>query len=366
MIKQLSKNKFKITVTVGYDINGKRKRKSETFIGTKTGARDREYEIKRQYNIKDYIADSQNLTFEEFSKIFIRNYCEGNLGVKTINDYKSLIDRINSYMGNRQLDTITIFTLRELYKKLRVGIRKDVLTNNTMLHYYTLLNLMFSQAIKWKLLDKNPNKDIPKPKKEKKLVKCYDMDQVKTLLSGLDNECLKYQALIRLALDSGARRSELLALSWEDINFDTRVMTINKSLDVIKGKVVEKPTKNDTSNRNMVLTEKTIEVLTEYKDEQVANFENLTDKSKIFLMYPTTCGKIFQNVATKYGLPPINFHALRHTTASTLIALGVHPKEIQDRMGHSSTNVTMGVYSHIFQANRVEVANKLNDVFSGI
>ena len=73
--------------------------------------------------------------------------------------------------------------------------------------------------------------------------------------------------------------------------------------------------------------------------------------------------KILQKVASKYNLPRINFHALRHTSASMLIALGVHPKEIQDRLGHSSMNVTMSIYSHIFQANRKEVANKLQTIF---
>ena len=97
--------------------------------------------------------------------------------------------------------------------------------------------------------------------------------------------------------------------------------------------------------------------------------ENWSSKNRLFLakdgktMYPTTCGKIFQKVAKKYNLPTINFHALRHSCASSLIALGVHPKEIQDRMGHSSLNITMSTYSHIFQANRVEVANKLDTIF---
>lgn len=229
---------------------------------------------------------------------------------------------------------------------------------------------MFSQAVKWKLLDSNPNQDIPRPKKEKHLVECYDSEQVKKLITCLDNECLKYQALITLALDSGARRSELLALTWEDIDFSTNVLTINKSLDVIKGKVIEKSVKNDTSNRKMVLTDHTIAILKAFKEEMILN-HNIKDKDKLFLsadckkpMYPTTCGKILQKVADKNGLPILNFHSLRHSTASLLIALGTHPKVIQDRLGHSSTNVTMGIYSHIFQANRKEVATQLNTLFS--
>ena len=98
---------------------------------------------------------------------------------------------------------------------------------------------------------------------------------------------------------------------------------------------------------------------------------NIKDNDKLFLsadckkpMYPTTCGKILQKIAIKNGLPKHNFHSLRHSTASLLIALGTHAKVIQDRLGHSSTAITMGIYSHIFQANRKEVATQLNSIFS--
>ena len=228
---------------------------------------------------------------------------------------------------------------------------------------------MFVVAIDFGVTDNNPNEKIKRPKKEKKLVECYDMEQVDKLLKGVDNECLKYQALIRLALDSGARRSEILALTWEDIDFSSRVLTINKSFDVIGGVEYLKELKNESSYRNMVLGSKTIKVLQEYKEELQATTDNWKESNRLFLakggktMYPTTCGKIFQKVATKYDLPKKNFHILRHTCASILIALGVHPKEIQDRMGHSSLNITMGTYSHIFQANRVEVAQKLDTIF---
>lgn len=372
MIKELSRNKYRIIVEIGYSIDNKRKRKTEIFYGTKGEAKNREYEIKKQYLRKDFVADSRNMTFEDFSKIFIHNYCEGNVGVKTLDGYKAMIDRINSYIGTWQLSNITTFVLMELYKKLKTGTRKSVLTNNTLLHYYTLLNLMFSQAVKWKLLECNPNEDIPRPKKEKKLAKCYDVEQIGILLNGLKNECLKYQALIWLAIDSGARRSELLALTWEDVDFSTKVMTINKSLDVIKGEIVEKPVKNDTSNRKLVLTNQTIEILKAYKQERIELTENWQENTKLFVansgkpMYPTTCGKILQKVAVKYGLPKLNFHSLRHSSASLQIVLGIHSKVIQERMGHSSTNVTTGIYSHVFQASRVDVANKLNSVFEGI
>ena len=369
MIKQLSKNKYKIIAEIGYTMDGKRKRKTEIFEGTRKQAETREFEIKQQYSKKGFITDSKNLTFEDYGKIFIKHYCEGNIGAKTMDGYLSMLEKINSYLGNWQLKSIETFTLTQLYKKLKKGTRKDVVTNNTLLHYYNLINLMFTQAVKWNFIDSNPNSNIPRPKKEKHLAECYDIDQIHTLLNGLTNECLKYQALIILAIDSGARRSEILALTWKDIDFDTKVLTINKSLDVIRGEFIEKATKNDTSTRKMVLTDTTINVLKAYREE-LKTSNTWKETNKLFLakdgkpMYPTTCGKIFQKVAVKNGLPKINFHSLRHSSASLQIALGVHTKLIQERMGHSSMAVTTSIYSHIFQANRTEVANKLNGALS--
>lgn len=236
-----------------------------------------------------------------------------------------MLDKINDYIGNWKLKDIDTYTLNELYIKLKNGDKVKKRSNYTILHYYNLINLMFEQAIDFEILDYNPNRKIKRPKKEKKLVQCYDMEQMKTLLNGLDNECLKYQALIRLAIDSGARKSEILALTWQDINFDTGVITINKSIDVIKGEFYEKELKNNSSYRNLVLTPKTIEVLKQYQEELKGDTKNFKDSNKLFLarsgkpMYPTTCGKILQKVASKYNLPRINFYALRHTSASMLI-----------------------------------------------
>lgn len=368
MIKLLSKNKYKIIAEIGYDIDGKRKRKTEVFYGTKKEAEKREFEIEQEYANKKVLFNKKELTFADYGKLFMKKYCEQNLSPKTIVGYESMLKKITDIIGNWRLIDIDTFTLNELYIKLKNGERVGKISNYTLLHYYNFINLMYNQAIDWDILDNNPNQKVKRPKKEKKLVECYDLEQIQALLNGLDNECLKYQTLIRLALDSGARRSEILALTWEDINFDTRVITINKSLDVIKGQVVEKQLKNQSSYRNLVLTSKTIEVLKAYMNE-VKDTTNWKKSNKIFMgkdnkpMYPTTCGKIFQKVATKYGLPKLNFHSLRHASASCQIALGIHPKEIQDRLGHSSMNITMSIYSHIFQANKVELANKLETIF---
>lgn len=374
MIKELSKSKkYRIIINLGYNSEGKRKRKVFTFEGTYREAKMKEFELNKKYKRNGTVSDCKNFTFSDYSKFFINNYCENNIGVKTLITYESYLEKINSYIGWYKLDSIKTFDLIVLYKELRKGTRKEQLSNTTLLRYYSLINLMFKQAIKWGFLVENPNDIIQRPKKDKKMVNCYDVEQIKTLLKCLKNEPLKYQSLITLAIDSGARRSEIMGLTWNDIDFKNRIMTINKSLDVLKGKIIIKPTKNLTSTRKVVLMEKTIQILKRFQEEQKKKYANFKETNNIFLdksgekiMHPTTCVKILKKVAIKYNLPVYNFHSLRHSSASLQIALGIQEKLIQERLGHSSITTTASIYSHVFQANRVEVANKLNDVLGAV
>ena len=109
-----------------------------------------------------------------------------------------------------------------------------------------------------------------KPKKEHKEKNFYDVYQVKKLLDVLENESIKYKMLIVLALDSGARRSEICALRWLDIDLDTRMVSITKSLKVVEGVIDEKTTKTESSIRTIKLSESTINLIKKYKKWQEA------------------------------------------------------------------------------------------------
>lgn len=199
------------------------------------------------------------------------------------------------------------------------------------------------------------------------------MNQVKKLLDVLDNESIKYKTLIILALDSGARRSELCALRWSDIDFDTRMMSITKSLKVVEGVVDEKTTKTQSSIRTIKLSESTINQLKEYQDWQEA-YKKVFKKrwvakdNRIFTsvdggyMHPSTCDHIVRKIVKKYNLDHISFHELRHTSASLLINSGIDPKTVSKRLGHADTSITMEIYTHAFQESKNACADKFDDM----
>lgn len=372
-IKKIDTNKYKITIELGYDILGNRKRKTINFTGTKQEATKKEAELKTEYY---HIGESKrisDLTFEDLSTLFIEKYCKPNISVVTIHGYKKSLARILPIIGNKKLKDITPLVLDNMYQKLKIGKTGKELGYESMYNLYKVVNVMFNQAIRWEIMDKNPNLKANKPKKIRTEKCFYDLNQVKKLLDVLDNESLKYKALIVLALDSGARRSEICALRWSDIDFDTRMMSITKSLKVVEGVVDEKTTKTESSIRTIKLSESTINLLKEYKEWQEAYKKvykrRWTGKdNRIFTsvdggyMHPSTCDHIIRKIVKKYNLDHISFHELRHTCASLLINSGIDPKTVSKRLGHADTSITMEIYTHVFQESKNACADKFDDM----
>lgn len=365
--------KFKITIELGKDIFGKRDRYYETFYGTTAEVKIRDAELTKQYYHKGNVANVKDITFAQYSEIFLKKHCEGNISLTAINNYKRLLKYILPYIGHLKLSKITHIILEEMYKKLKQGIKGKELSYNSMYDYYKIINVMFNQAVNWELIDVNPNTKVKKMKKDKTEQKFYDLEQVNKLLSCLKQENIKYRALITLALDSGARRGEICALKWNDLDFNTGSLKIDNSLKVVKGVVDEKKAKTESSNRIIYLTSATLDVLKEYKEWQDNCIKNLgknwKNENRIFTdefggyMSPGTCYSIFTKITKKHNLEHIRFHDLRHTSASLLIHKGMNFKAVSQRLGHSNINITNNIYTHIFESDKIESAFVLDEIF---
>lgn len=359
---KLEKNLYLITIEVGEDINGKRKRVRKRFHGTKEEAKQMEIELANKYYHKGKKLNLNDMTFKEYSNIFINNYCKTNVSKITLKDYQQMLNNILPLLGDIKLKKIDTFMLDNLYKKIKVGKKGKELSPKTMSHYYNLLSIMFKQAKKWKFIDSNPNEDATKPKLVKRKRNFYDNDQVLELLSCLTQEDIKTRMVITLALDSGIRRSELCAIRWSDIDFDNRTLYIDNSLKVIDGEVDEEKAKTEYSVRTIDLGINTIELLKEYKKWQDDFIASKGDKwqgtDRVFTaidgkhMHPDTTNKILKRVLEKYDLPKLSFHELRHTCASVLNSNGIDPKTISERLGHADASITMNIYTHTFEGNK--------------
>lgn len=359
---------YETYIIIGYDIlTGKPKRKHSIHRGTSESAKLWYADLVKQYYHKGSKTNVNNLTFEEYGKLFIERYCAPNVGVVTLKDYKMLLNDIYPFIGDKPLNKITTMQLDTMYQRLKIGKNGKERSPKTMIHYYDLVGLMFKQAKKWKLIEINQHLDTTRPKVPKKKKKFYDVEQVAKLFECLENENIKYKTIITLALVSGIRRSELCAIRWADIDFANNTIYIDNSLKVIDGVVDENNAKTEFSVRTIDIDDDTMQLLREYQKWQNEYISNIGNKwvgtDRVFTaingkhMHPCTCNKILQKIIKKYDLPKITFHELRHTCSSILNGMGIDPVTIKERLGHSTVSVTMDLYTHPLESNKKESAN---------
>lgn len=371
-VDKQGKKVYQITVELGKDILGKRVRHKENFHGSLSEVKLRYAELVSQYHNKEKKVNVRDLSFKQYSDIFLKKYCEGNIGLVTINNYKRLLKYIIPYLGDFKLSKITSYMLDNMYQKLKRGVKGKELSNNSMYDYYKIINVMFNQAVKWEFIDKNPNTKAQKPKKETKEQKFYDLEQVNKLINCLENESIRDRTLVILALDSGARRGEISALRWSDLDFNTGTLKIERSLKVVKGIVDEKKPKTSSSIRTIQLSNTSIKYLKDYKEWQdnyiISMGKKWQGQDRIFTsingshMHPSTCYKIFTKIIKKYGLEHISFHNLRHTSASLYVHKGVSLKAVSQKLGHSNVNITASIYTHTFNSDIEKSASIFDEV----
>lgn len=369
-VYSMGKDKYQIDLIIGYYSNGKRKRHFETFYGPKKAAVAREAKLKAELKDGTFIINN-GFTFEEFSEKWMKEYARPILAPKTIAEYERLLSIINPKIGHYKLINIKPLILIELYNSLRNRPNKKKLSETSILRYYALINAVLNKAVKWDLLRVNPNEKIDKPKREKKEAKCYDFDQTKELLRVISNENIRDRTFIALAVDTGARRGELTGLEWEDIDFDKRIIDINKTTQAGRGiGVIEKKPKNNTSIRNNVIKPDTIILLKKLKDEQAENKKAFGSKwqnsKKVFTtvdgrtLHPDRPSQIFRQIIKKYDLEPIPLHGLRHTLVSLMLSNGTSVEVVSKRVGHSTSATTLNIYSHVFESSDREAVDKLD------
>ena len=371
-VQEIIKNKkYRIYVVIGYNGN-KRIRHTEIFCGGKKEAVLRENELKLQMKNNTYVRKN-NMTMSELIDEWLKSK-KGNIGIKTYQEYERYCNNIKASIGHIKVKDINVKILEDFYKELKTckkGKNKQGYAEKTIKHHYTLITGILNSAKKWGYININPNENVTPIKVHKKEIECYSPEEVEKLIEILQNEPIKYQAIIMLALDSGCRRGELTGLTWNDIDFNNSTIHINKVTQYVTGYgIFEKETKSDTSNRIVYITPTTLQLLKKHKAEQ--------DKLKLMLgskwqnskriftteygadMHPDTPSKILEKIIKKYKLKRITFHGLRHTSISLQISSGIQAQIISKRAGHSSVAVTHSVYSHFFDKELKDVANKMD------
>ena len=371
-IEKRGKNSYRLTVSEGFDLNGNPMIHRKTVHGTK---RDAEVELAKFVTEvqNGLVVDGKSLKFSEFTEIWKRDYGSKELAPSTYKRYCRMLEtRLLPYFGHfyinkiRPTDIMKFYDLLEkdtqlIRKKCNNGTKtKKPLSGKTILEHHRLLRAMLHKAVYWQLRVANPAERVQPPKSRKPKRKSYDDEQTKILLENLEllsSKDTKYKVAIILTVFTGVRLGELMGLEWTDVDFKNGILSINRSSQYLSDMgVFTKVPKTESSIREIAIPEFIISLLEEYKlwyEEQKSIYGELwTNSDRLFVqadgkpMHPSTISKWFVKYVGQIGLPVINFHGLRHTNASLLVAQNIDIAVISARLGHAQISTTLDFYVH--------------------
>jgi integrase len=234
----------------------------------------------------------------------------------------------------------------------------------------TTLGTALKRAVTMKLIPFNPAADLVKPRPREREVEVLTEDQSRRLLAASAGHRL--HALYVLALTSGMREGELLGLHWPEVNLTAGTVAVVRTLKARKGGgFTLEPPKSRRSRRTLDLPRCATEALHAHRRAMQAEGHDVRTGPVFVTGKGTFLGKsnlirqVHRPLLARAGLPAIKFHALRHTHASTLLARGRNVREVSERLGHSSPELTLRVYAHLMPGAGRETARVLDQVFGG-
>jgi integrase len=315
-----------------------------------------------------FIFDAGNQTVSEYLERWLADSVKGSVKPSTYESYKWLVRRhIIPTLGRVKLASLNAAHLQGFYSsKLEQG-----LSPRSVQYMHAVMRRALKQALRWGLVPRNVSEAVDPPRPHKKEIRPLSRDEARRLLEAARGDRL--EALYVLAVHCGLRQGELLGLRWEDVDLDAATLRVRRSLNTAREGPRFIPPKTARGRRTVKLNRPAVEALRRHHHRQFEESTVLADQWQDYgLVFATTAGtpissrnltgRSFKPLLKQAGLPDIRFHDLRHTCATLLLGSGVHPKLVQELMGHATIAITMDTYSHVLPGMGDQTANAMETV----
>ena len=230
-----------------------------------------------------------------------------------------------------------------------------------------LLRTALQQAVRGGEIPRNPVDATDRPRAPRREIRPLAPDQVRALLAAASGDRL--EALFVLAVTTGMRFGELLGLTWGDIDLEAGRIAVRRQLRVVGSKPELAELKTEKSRRRVELTGLAARALREHRGRLPASplpsAPVFTSPEGAWVRANNLRRREFKRVLERAGLPRIRFHDLRHTAATLMLSEGVHPKVVQEALGHSQISITLDTYSHVLPTMQREAADRLDALLGG-
>lgn len=362
---------YAVVLDLGKGPDGKRRRKWHSGFTSEREAKRFLVQALREMETGDYVEPAKTTVGEWLTK-WLESYAKPALAPTTFELYQNNVKvHLVPALGGVKLQKLTSVHVQELLARLQAEGKAQW----TIHGIYRVLHKALNDAVRAGLVARNVADMVNKPKQERKPRPTLDPEEARRFLDAAREDRL--YALYVLAILHGLRRGELLGLRWADVDLEVGRLSITQAMKMVNNRPAFGEPKTARSRRLVELTALAVEALRrhrhEQKKERLAFGPDYQDHGLVFCQVNgkpldphNMLKRSFKRLLKTAGIAKdLHLHDLRHTCATLLLKQGVHPKVVQERLGHSNISMTMDLYSHVLPGLQREAGEKLDALLSG-
>ncbi len=316
------------------------------------------------------VFDDENVTVGEYLDSWLKGSVRGSVRQSTHERYEVAVRaHIKPALGRLKLGKLAPAHLAGFYQdRLAAGLAPASVNK-----LHVTLHKALDQAVRWRMVPRNVAEAVSAPRPSPPEMSTLSPDETRRLLEAARGDRL--EALYVLAVHAGMRQGELLALKWQDVDLENRRLSVRRTITVSEGRMLLGEPKTKKSRRTISLTDAAVRALRGHLARQLEWIEQVGDLyGDQGLVFASEVGtplnpsnlrtRSFAALLGRANLPRIRFHDLRHTCATLLLGRNVHPKYVQELLGHANIAITLDTYSHVIPGMGDQAARAMEDALS--
>lgn len=363
-IKKKRDGVYLVSIYLGLNANGKRRYVAKQIKGT---LKDAQKYLNKALNEKDQgiFVEPASLTVNGYLEKWLEAAARPRVSQRTADGYAGLLERyISNPLGHMRLDKLQPLDIQKVYGEMQMrGLSARIVR-----HTHSALHNALKQACKWGLLARNPSDLVELPKVPHKERRVLSPDEAVAFLEAA--AVMPHGLIFEVALVTGMRPEEYLALQWSDVDMTTGAAQIKRALVRHKKRWSFEEPKTARSRRTIFLSAPLLRKLAAHKRAQAAVRLRLgaawhahdlvfCSEEGTPLTIPNLTYRYFRPILTKAGLPRIRLYDLRHSCATLLVMAEENPKVVSERLGHSTIVLTLDTYSHVLPTMQQQATARL-------
>jgi integrase len=357
-IYQRANGRWEAVITVGYNATGKRVRR--TLYGwTKKEVQDGLTSLQSR-KLDGSLSETSKLTVASFLSRWLETVARPGVRATSLANYRRAVNNhIAPMIGGIPLAKLTPAHVQGLYAEMEREGKSGYIRRQA----HIVMRSAFKQAVKWGIIPRNVCDAVDQPRLPQSHFKTLDAEQCVKFLDAARGE--KLEAAFVVALGTGLRLGEIFGLQWADVDLQGGSIFVRHTLTELAGRLSLSEPKTPKSRRRVALPAVVVEALHEHRKRELLDGHAATT-----WVFHNRLGRPlrragfyvshFKPLLKKAGLPDMHFHGLRHTFASLLLSASVHPKIVQEALGHTTISMTLDTYSHLLPTMQAEAAVQLD------